>query len=65
MTKEYGMAYYDPAARVSRITPERARIMSRALDAGVPSEILAREFNTTIGAVTRAVLRYRKGNGEL
>ena len=44
-------AYYDPAARVSRITPERARIMARALDAGVPSEILAREFNTTIGAV--------------
>jgi len=56
--------YYDPAARVSRITQERARIMSRALDAGVPSEILAREYNTTAGAVNRAVLRYRKGKGE-
>lgn len=44
-------AYYDPAARVSRITPERARIM-------------AREYNTTASAVNRAVLRYRKAKGE-
>ena len=57
-------AYYDPAARVSRITPERARIMARALDAGVPSELLAREYNTTASAVNRAVLRYRKARGE-
>lgn len=64
MTREYGMAYYDPAARVSRITPERARIMARALDAGVPSELLAREYNTTASAVNRAVLRYRKWKGE-
>ena len=56
--------YYDPAARVSRITPERARIMARALDSGVSSELLAREFNTTASAVNRAVLRYRKGKGE-
>lgn len=59
------MRYYDPAAKNSPITEERARIMSRAIDAGADCAFLAREFNTTSKAVQKAVMRYRRARGRV
>lgn len=46
--------------RPSPITPERAALMERAIRSGVPTEVLAREYNTTCGAIQKALERRRK-----
>lgn len=56
------MSYYEPTAKNSPITEERARIMARAMDAGINCAYLAREYNTTRKAVQKAVWRYNRAH---
>lgn len=57
-------SYHDPAATHTPISPERARLMAKALRSGADPRVLAEAYNTTPQLVRHAAWRYERGDYE-